>query len=91
MANLPELEEIGVEAEYLWVQIGYDRKLIFPVDQGLKYIEAMRRCLELKKPYNEPKTIVRCDEEIKIGFITSTEIKEIVVAQSLLLTGENDE
>jgi len=91
MANLPELEEIGIEAEFMWVQIGYERKLIFPVDQGLKYIGSMRGCLELKTPYNNPKLIVRFDEEVKAGFISKAELQETIVAQALLQTGEEDE
>lgn len=89
--NLPTLEEIGSEAEFMWVQIGYDRKLIFSVDQGLKYIGSMCGCLLLKEPYNKEKQITRLDEEVKLGYISKEEIQEIVVAQTLLGTGDDDE
>lgn len=89
--NLPTLDEIGVEAEFMWIQISYDRKLIFPIEQGLKYIESMRGCLLLKTPYEKPQAIHRYDEEIKLNYMTKEEIQEIVAAQEILGTGDNDD
>lgn len=89
--NLPTLEEIGSEADFMWVQVSYDRKLIFPVEQGLKYIGAMRGCLLLKEPYQKEKQIIRLEDEIKLGYMSKEEIQEIILAQVLLGTGDNDE
>lgn len=89
--NLPTLEEIGSKSDFMWVQISYDRKLIFPVKQGLKYIESIRGCLLLKEPYQKAKQIVRLEEDIRLGYLSEEELQEIVVAQTLLGTGEDDE
>ena len=87
MENLPTLDELDTSGEFMWVQISYDRKLIFPVEQGLEYISAMGRCLLLKEPYDQPKQIHRADDDIKCGYMTREEIQEIIVAQELLGTG----
>jgi hypothetical protein len=85
---------VGVTTEFISVQVGYDTSVVFPVDQGLKYIESLRGCLILKSEgYGDDKikTVHRFDKEIKVAFISRAEVEEMVVGQELLLRGKSDE
>jgi hypothetical protein len=88
------LEEVGVQAEFIAIRVGYKESFLFPVEQGLKYIKSLRGCLVMKtEGYGENKIIHinRFDEDLTMKFFSKEEIQELIASQELLLRGKSNE
>lgn len=91
MTNLPSLDEIKKDDVYIWVKINYGDPLLFPLKQGFEYITGLSKSLQLKTQYiedNKTTSIVRNEQDIRIGFMSAEAIQEIIVGQELLGIGE---
>jgi hypothetical protein len=78
------MEELDNVPEYIWIRTsGYD-KFIFPLEQGLEFIRSISGCLLFEAAYNATPTIKRQTEDYSFGFLSRSEIQEIIAAQELL-------
>jgi len=86
MATTPGKNDCGVmgltRPEFIVVKLDYSRKLVFPIDEGIKFIDAYGSAIHLKEEYQKPTTVGR-PEEITVGFMSKMDLAALKLTEKL--------
>jgi hypothetical protein len=82
---------VDEKAEFLWISIDYSRKQIFPLEEGLNYIRGLGGSLVFLGEHNGAPAILRNEKRFEFGYMSGSEVREIIVGQELLLRDGGDQ
>lgn len=74
---------IGLEGpEFIMLSIGYRSKLIFPIEEGIKFMDAYARAIHVEEEYGKEPRIVR-PPEFQVGFMSKMDLAKIKLSEAL--------
>jgi hypothetical protein len=76
-------------AEFMLIKLGYDCKLLLPIEEGNQFLEAYSRARTWKEGYKEPTIIQPSPPEITVRYITDAELAKVKFDNMLGM--DNDE
>lgn len=74
---------------FLVIEIAYDRSILLPYDEGLKFLSCLKQAELYNEPYSKPKSIVTFNTDyFKTKILSRQDYEDIKVAALLGVTVE---